>query len=84
MKSYKRLSDKDVLNILYYRTLGYRDSQIADKLGCSPPAISYQVSKIRQLSEEGKGEEVFWKVVANKTGIDIITLLKKLDLMKVK
>lgn len=82
MKSYKRLSDEDVLDILYYRALGYKNSQIADKFGCSSVNISYHIGKFRKLSEEGKGEEVFWKIVANRTGIDVITILKKLDLMK--
>lgn len=82
LKSYKRLSDENILNIMYYRALGYSNSQIAGKFECSSVNIGYHVNKIRQLSEEGKGEEVFWKIVANKTGIDMITLLKKLDLLK--
>ena len=84
MKTYKRLSDENILDILYYRAIGYKNSQIANKLNCSDVAISYHINKVRELSERGKGEEIFWKIVANKANSDIITIFKKLDLMKVK
>lgn len=82
MSKYRRLSKENILDIFYYKTIGYSNEEVANKLGCSSVTISYHINIVKKLPEESK-DEVFWKVVANRAGLDTLTILKRLGLLHI-
>jgi predicted transcriptional regulator len=61
------------------KSLGYTNQEIAYRIGCSEPAVSYHLKQIRAKAEKGEGDDLFWGLVAVAAGIGIVELLKRLN-----
>lgn len=77
--AYKRLTNQQIAEIMKLKALGYTNQEIAWRIGCSEPAVSYHLKQIRERAEEGEADELFWGLVAIAAGIGIVELLRRLS-----
>ena len=59
----KRLSDKDIAEIVKMRGLGFSQSEIALRLGVRQSAIQYQLAKINERAQREGIDDVFLALI---------------------
>jgi FixJ family two-component response regulator len=75
---YKRLTNKDIHQIMKSRALGYNNQDIAKILKCSEPTISYHLTQINNRAKNGEADDLFWGMVAIEAEMGIVELLTRL------
>jgi len=64
----KRLTPKEIAQIIKMRGLGYNQAEIAEALGVSQSAVQYQLRKIKQRAQE-EGDDDTWLSLLLAAGI---------------
>ena len=75
----KRLTEKDILDIVKMRGLGYSQIEIADQLGVRQSAIQYQLTKLNERAENEGIDDLFLALITGATlGAAAVLILQKL------
>ncbi|MBU7027221.1 MAG: helix-turn-helix domain-containing protein [Theionarchaea archaeon] len=75
----KRLTPRDIAEIVKMRGLGYSQAEIAQQLGVSQSAIQYQLSKINERARnEGNDDTFLALIIGASLGIGVGLLFAKL------
>ena len=75
----RRLSRKEIAQIVKMRGLGYSQSDIAQVIGISQSGVQYQLSKLRRRAEEEDEDDLFLEMlVAAGIGVAAGIILAKL------
>ena len=61
----KRLTNKEIATIVKMKGVGYKNAEIARRLGKSQSAIQYRLAKLRREAERDGIDTVFIHVLAN-------------------
>ena len=62
--SQKRLTEKDILEIVKMRGLGYSQEDIGQRLGVRQSAVQYQLSRLNNRAETEGLDDVFLALIA--------------------
>ena len=78
------LTPKQIAQLLKLRALGWRQSEIAEKLNTSQQVIGYQLKKLKEQSKKKGTDEVFNTALIGglagaAAGIGIVALLELLN-----
>lgn len=57
--SERRLTNKDIAEIVKMRGLGYSQAEIAQQLGVSQSAVQYQLARINERAQREGNDDVF-------------------------
>ena len=79
MNNYKRLTQHDKDEIMKYRALGYSNQEIAERIGCSVPTISYHLKQVRERANHENNDDLFWALAAGLAGIGLLELMRRLN-----
>ena len=76
--SERRLTSRDIAEIVKMRGLGYKQSEIARCLGVSQAAIQYQLARINARARREGNDDVFLSIMASDPNVGAGVLFLKL------
>ncbi|MFH1404217.1 MAG: hypothetical protein ABIH11_08120 [Candidatus Altiarchaeota archaeon] len=76
------LSDWQKSKLVELRGLGYTQKEIAEELGTTQAAVSYNLSKIRDQSKKDGVDETYVKIMSSGVGADVLKTLRILEGLK--